>query len=84
MTAAPTWADVIDASVQGQITGYEMGYAHGLYAAADQLDAEVLHEQAAKVIRGAIASMGVAQARATADQHPHATAPTTAPWEVPA
>lgn len=65
---APAWADVIDAGIRGQVIGYELGRAAGLREAADELDAEVLRERAAAVIRGAVASMGVKAARDAADE----------------
>ena len=35
---APTWSDLIDASVEGQAAGYRLGYAAALRDTADELD----------------------------------------------
>lgn len=73
--SAPTWEEFVEATVEAQVLGFELGYQAGLRSAADELDAEVLRERANKVVRGVVADMGVPAARERADAYPGAVGP---------
>lgn len=72
---AATWDDVTEATVLGQIVGYELGVAHGLRLAAVERDAERLHAQAAAVVAAAAEDIGVPAARDRADRYEDAQGP---------
>lgn len=59
---APVWDDLVDA----QVVGYRLGFAHGLRAAADELDAQVLRDRAAAVVLNAAKDLHVADLRRSA------------------
>lgn len=73
--SAPTWDDVTDATVLGQVVGYELGIAHGLRLAAVERDTEALWARAAEVIANSVRDFEVPAARELADTYPEAVAP---------
>lgn len=65
-TDRPTWDTLVEATVTAQVVGYELGYQHGLRDAADELDAQVLRDRAAAVVRNAARDLHVAGLRRSA------------------
>ena len=63
MMERPTWSEHIEAVCLAGALGFERGRVEGLREAADELDADVLRERAAEVIRNVVADWDTTPAR---------------------
>lgn len=59
----PTWTEYVEAVSEAGALGFTLGRAEGLREAADELDAEVLRERAAEVVRNVVADWDTTPAR---------------------